>query len=308
MARLPSWRQIEAFRAVILTGSMTGGGRLMSLTQPAISRLIRDLELDLGLRLFDRNGSVIAPTREAMALFREVERHFLASRRILDAAAAIRDHAVGSLRVLAIPSLSMSCLPQIAARFLAEQPRTALSLLSATSVDILDRMRSGGVDLGLGVVPADRTDVDHDVVLEAEAVCVVPAGHPLAGRAVVDVRDLADQPLVALAPGSLTRLQLEAHMMASDVRVRMVMEGLYSATVARCVAEGMGIAITDPLAPMGAGMEGVWVSRFTPAISYRVSAIYSPDIGRDPLAERFADVARGELVRAVGAWVPRPGG
>jgi DNA-binding transcriptional LysR family regulator len=300
MVRSPSWRQIEAFRAVILTGSMTGGGRLMSLTQPAISRLIRDLELDLKLPLFRRNGSVITPTREAMALFREVERHFLSSQRILDAAAAIRRQALGTLRVLAIPALSMSCLPQIAAKFLAEHPQTALSLLSATSVDILDRMRSGGVDLGLGVVPADRIDVDHDIIVEAEAVCLVPTGHPLAGRTVVDVRDLDGQPLVGLAPSSLMRLQLEAHMMAADVHVRMVMEGLYSATVARCVAEGLGIAITDPFAPIGAGVERMHVTRFTPAIPYRVSAIYSPDSGRDPFLVRFAEVAAAEIACALG--------
>lgn len=297
MARAPSWRQIEAFRAVILTGSMTAGGRLLSLTQPAVSRLIRDLELDLGLTLFRRNGSVIAPTREATALYREVARHFLAGQRILDAAAAIRQQALGSLRVLAIPALSLSCLPQIAARFLAAHPQTALSLLSATSVDMLERMRSGGVDLGLGVVPADRADIDHDIIIEAEAVCLVPEAHRLAGRAAIDVRDLANEPLVGLAPSSLMRLQLEAHMMAADVRARMVLDGLYSATVARCVAEGLGLAITDPFAPIGAGLEGVRVARFTPTIPYRISAVYAPDGVRDPFAVRFAEAAAAELAR-----------
>nr|WP_233278980.1 LysR family transcriptional regulator [Agrobacterium radiobacter] len=69
-------RQLEAFRAVMLTGGMTSAANLVRITQPAISRLIRDLEEEIGISLFERTGNRLRPTREAGILFKEVSRHF----------------------------------------------------------------------------------------------------------------------------------------------------------------------------------------------------------------------------------------
>ena len=69
-------RQIEAFRAVYQTGGMTSAGQMMNITQPAVSRLIRDLEAEIGLALFVREGTTIAPTPDAASLYEEVERSF----------------------------------------------------------------------------------------------------------------------------------------------------------------------------------------------------------------------------------------
>ncbi|HAD86250.1 MAG TPA: transcriptional regulator, partial [Rhodospirillaceae bacterium] len=69
-------RQVEAFRAVFQTGSMTAAGELMGGSQPAVSRLIRDLEAETGLPLFERAGGRVIATPDAVALIREVERSF----------------------------------------------------------------------------------------------------------------------------------------------------------------------------------------------------------------------------------------
>ena len=73
-------RQIEAFRAVFQTGSMTAAGALIGVTQPAISRLIRDLEGEIGWSLFDRSAGKLIPTADAIALFREVQRRYHGAR------------------------------------------------------------------------------------------------------------------------------------------------------------------------------------------------------------------------------------
>ena len=65
-------RQVEAFRAVMLTGSMTAAAEMLGITQPAISRLIRDFEVQLALRLFERKGYQSVPTPDAITLFEEV--------------------------------------------------------------------------------------------------------------------------------------------------------------------------------------------------------------------------------------------
>src|SRR5689334_15875028 len=82
-------RQIEAFRAVFQTGSMTAAGALIGVTQPAISRLIRDLEGEIGWNLFDRSSGKLIPTPDAIALFREVQRSYHGLDRVADAAAQL---------------------------------------------------------------------------------------------------------------------------------------------------------------------------------------------------------------------------
>ncbi|MBU8544542.1 MULTISPECIES: LysR substrate-binding domain-containing protein [Roseomonadaceae] len=290
MARPLNSRQIEAFRAVILTGGMTAGGRLLSISQPAVSRLIQDLEIDLGLVLFNRQGAHITPTPQGLALFREVERHFIGTERIRDAAAAIRQHQAGHLRVAAILSLSLNCIPRVAKRFLAAVPGATLSLHSAPALEIVELMRGGGYDLGLAPVAGARGDVRHEAFPDSEVVCLLPTGHALAARPSIGPGDLDGQDLIALGSSSLMRLQLEVMLKAAGVRPRIVLDSLYSATVANCVAQRLGLAVTDPLAALAADAARVVVKPFRPGIPYRISAIFPPDDPPSTLALRFAEV------------------
>src|SRR5580658_7912125 len=75
-------RQVEAFRAVMLTGRVTAAAEMLRITQPAVTRLIRDLQTATHLRLFQRQGSRLLPTGEASALYLEVERSFVGLDRI----------------------------------------------------------------------------------------------------------------------------------------------------------------------------------------------------------------------------------
>src|SRR5690606_38915260 len=83
-------RQIEAFRAVMLSGSVVGAAKLLNVTQPGVSRTIGHLELHLGYELFERRGRRIFPTPEAEALYREVERLYVGVEQIGQAAMDIR--------------------------------------------------------------------------------------------------------------------------------------------------------------------------------------------------------------------------
>src|SRR5207253_1806325 len=89
MARINS-RQVEAFRAMMLTGSVTDAAKLMAVTQPAVSRMLRDFQALLKMELFERRGSGLVPTASATALYMEVERSFVGLERITAAAEEIR--------------------------------------------------------------------------------------------------------------------------------------------------------------------------------------------------------------------------
>ena len=104
-------RQIDAFRAVFQTSSMTAAGALMGITQPAVSRLIRDLEAEMALTLFDRSAGRLTPTPDAVALFREVERSYQGLDRVAHAAAELGRRREGELRIAASVAPSFYGLP-----------------------------------------------------------------------------------------------------------------------------------------------------------------------------------------------------
>src|SRR5689334_87297 len=109
-----NFRQIEAFRAVMLSGSVTAAAGMIGVTQPAVSRLVRDLQGILKMPLFEKRGTGLVPTAAATALYTEVERSFVGLDRITDAAEEIRTRRAGMLRVAALPALANGFMPRFA--------------------------------------------------------------------------------------------------------------------------------------------------------------------------------------------------
>ncbi|MDC7788286.1 LysR family transcriptional regulator [Rhodoplanes sp. TEM] len=276
----------------MLTGSMTAAGKLMTISQPAVTRLIRDLEIELDLPLFRRSGTHISPTAEARQLHREVERYFSGVAHIREAARAIRELRTGHLRIGAMLTLSTGCLPRAVQAFLGRHPDVTVSIHSDSSLDIVEMVSHGQLDLGLSSIPADRADVAHTPLAAVEAVCVMPRGHRLARGKVIHVRDLDGEDFVSLGSSSLLRLRVEEALRATGVRPRIRLGTLYSSTVVGYVAAGLGLAITDPFAVLGPGRDQVEIRRFKPGLPFEFSAVYPPGDERSRLALQFVDILR----------------
>jgi len=146
-------RQIEAFRAVMLTGAMTAAAETIHVTQPAVSRLIRDLEAELGLALFQRRGNRVVPTAEAHALLVEVERSFVGLGQIRAFAGDIRSGRGGTLRIAVLPAMAAGFAPRFIADFCRGRPNLKVSIYGLPSATIRDRVTTGELDLGISGFP-----------------------------------------------------------------------------------------------------------------------------------------------------------
>ncbi|WP_414896515.1 LysR family transcriptional regulator [Rhodovulum sp. YEN HP10] len=291
-------RQMLAFRAVMISGSMTAAGRILHVSQPAVTRLIRDLEADLGLVLFVRKWSSVRPTAEAIALFREVEKYFESMERIRDNARQMREKQDGRLRIAAMSTLSSGALPEAIRRFRISQPQTDFFIHSDNSVHILDALQHDEFSVGLCRVPPERADIDHVEMPVSSAICLLPRDHPLARQDSVSVEDLAGQPFISLGISSLLRMQIEASMEAAGVQPGRTVQTLYSNTVPSYVSAGLGISVADIFSVMAMDPGKIAVKPFLPAIEFRFSAIF-PAHARSPGAEIFSrvffDVVRDQI-------------
>lgn len=280
-------RQLAAFRAVIVCGSATGAGKILHVSQPAITRLIKELEIALGFSLFLRRSGGMTPTRDAQILYRDVERYFLGLERVVEAARNLRNKRGGQLRIAAMPTLSSRVLPEAIGRFRERFPEIDVIIESDVSTRILDALAHNEVDLGIGRIPLERDDLDRLDMPVSEAICILPKQHELARKDEISVQDLAGQPFVALGASSLLRLQVEAALRISGVETGSLVQTLFSNTASAYVARGLGIAVVDVFSIMGADLTRIEVRRFRPRIAFDFAAIYPRD-DRSPLASAFA--------------------
>lgn len=267
-------RQVEAFRAVFQTGSMTAAGALMGVTQPAISRLIRDLEAEIRLPLFDRKAGKVTVTPDGVALYREVQRSFHGLDRIARAASELGGRRQGDLRIVSSVGPSFYGLPPVLGRFREAWPGVRLSLRSFPSPEVLDAVAMRQADLGVAVVSDEAPGVEIEPLPGPNAVCVLPAGHPLGIHATIRPHHLADVPMLMISDYSLLQQRIMQRFEAADIRLNIVGDSPYSAPICALVAEGIGVSVVDALTAWAYEGRGVVVRPFEPAVPYELKVIY----------------------------------
>ena len=282
-------RQIEAFRAVMLTGGVTAAGELIGVTQPAVSRLIHDLQRSLGLTLFERRGARLLPTNEAHSLYREVERSFVGLERIAQAAVELRERRAGTLRIASLAALAGGYLPRFVGGFLARRPHLDLALFGLTSPLVLDWVASGQCDIGFVQTPVEHPGIRLERLAPAAAVAVVPQGHRLAAKSSLSPRDFEGEAFISLGPSTLLRYRIDEAFAEAEVRRQLRVETPLSMIACALVASGVGLAIVDPFTAEDFAARGVAVRPFAPRIDVEIGAIYATQIALSALARELVD-------------------
>jgi DNA-binding transcriptional LysR family regulator len=279
-------RQIEAFRAVMLMGRMTSAAELLGVTQPAISRLVRDLEAALDLLLFERRGNQLVPTPDATTLYGEVERSFIGLKRIAEVAGDIRARRAGPLRIIAMPALASGFVPRFVGRFMADRPNLALHINGMPSHLVIDAVAAGQCDLGLAAAPVERAGIDV-MPLSADAVAIMPARHRLAGADEIVAADFEGERFISLGKSSIFGDRIDAAF--DGVRRRLLVEAPLAEIASVLVSEGVGVAIVDPFSASEFEQRGVVIRPFRPRIDVGITMLKATHRPLSALAREFAD-------------------
>lgn len=273
-------RQVETFRAVLDTGSMTGAAELLGVSQPTVSRLIADMEAEIGLVLFGRGGRVVQPTPEALAIGQEVERSFAGLAQI-DAMA--RSLSVSPrLKITVVPSLVPVLADTVLAGFARNRPGVVVSLDVQTTRRTLEDIVGRQADLGITFEPVNDPAFAVTVIGHAEAACVIPAAHRLsADPGPVAIADLQGEPFVAFMPDALFRQRLDRMFALAGVQVRVRAEARTTEAACRMAAALPAIAVV-PSGRVDVGEGRLVVRPLTPSVVSDV--VVALPAGRPPSA------------------------
>lgn len=273
-----NFKQIEAFRAVMVSGSASRAADLLQLSQPAISRSVMELERSVGFALFNRIKGRLVPTAEGQIFFRNVAESFLGLDRLRSSAARIRDFGSGDIRFASLAALGSTLVPHALNLYFKTHPTTAVTLQVTSSSAARDQVANGRFDLALVADEIDLSGIESQTFATPKAVCAIPAGHGLAGRKLIRPQDLHGERFIALAPEDTVRRQIDDTLIAHGVQPKVVVETPNSATVCALVMEGIGIGFANPYATDGYEKRGVVFRPFSVPVSFKSLLIFRPDI------------------------------
>ncbi|QHJ00890.1 LysR family transcriptional regulator [Xylophilus rhododendri] len=280
------FKEIDAFRAVMRSGSMTAAAGELYTSQPNVSRLIGQLEHSTGLTLFTRSAGRLSPTEEGLAFLREVDRAFVGLDSLRDAARNIRQFGKGRLRIATVPSLAMTVLPLVLRRFHADHPDVNVAMDTGSTQLVADWVGSRFCDLGLVSYLPTAAATDAHPVAELPGCCVLPPGHRLAGLEVITPADLAGESFISMSHGDGLRAAVDAAFSGDDRRL-MHFETPYGATICQMVGHGLGVSIVNPLVARNYRYTGIAIRPFRPGVPFVSYLLLARSRPANLLADRF---------------------
>ncbi len=303
-------RQIEIFKAVMESGSVTAASQRLHISQPAVSKYLKLLEEDIELKLFERTGNRLLPTLEATTLYDQVERSYRGLDHLSRFVTGLKHHPAGEISVAAMPLLARSWLPETLGPFLNEHTNVSLSLPIRSSGWIVDAISTGQVDIGVGLKMADTPGLQHEHIMSIPLVCVMKQDHPLARASVVAAKDLAPHTLITLSNFDQWRLTVETALEGSDARPVRRVDTFTTQVACELVMRGVGIAIIDALTAIDYAGQGLEWRLFQPAITFDIALMRSSYKPVSLLAQTLIEslkasaVKSEELLRAAGTFGP----
>lgn len=280
-----NFKQVEAFRAVMMTRSMTTAAGLLHTSQPNVSRWIALLEASVGFALFQRSGTKLIPTAEAEAFYADVERAFIGLESLGDSAGSIRRRGTGVLRVGAVGSITQYVLPDALLRFRQDHGDIPVVFNMGRSDVVAKWVVTGHCDIGFCSLRTELPGVRFDTLNSARGVGVVGRAHRLARHSILRPADFAHENFISLPGGSVNRIEIDRHF-PDDKRI-MAIETPYAPTICAMVGKGLGVSIVSAIVARALRMPDVCEIPFSEKVLFHSYAATSDHLPVSFLATRF---------------------
>jgi DNA-binding transcriptional LysR family regulator len=240
---------LRLFATVVQTGSFSRAADILSISQPAISKGVRDFELQVGCRLLDRTRKGVRPTREGQALARHAETLFAAERAAEDELRSLRSLDSGSLRVGASTTIATYMIAEYLGIFHRAYPGIDLHIVTANTRDIADLMVRHEIEIALVEGPVEDDNlVSEPWRTDVMNLIVGPLHRFASSKGPVECRELEQEILIVREPGSGSREVVTQALAAQRVEPRRTLEIGSTEAIKQAVAAGVGVSIVSTVA------------------------------------------------------------
>jgi DNA-binding transcriptional LysR family regulator len=284
-------RDIEVVCAVVAERKTTGAALRLGVSQPAVSRAISKIEKRLGKSLFHREAGRLVPTDDALVIF---ERGCKIFETLAEISHPLSVEAPDRFTILAPPTIANFYLSAEVSTFAATQPRTVVSLDIALSHELPNAIAEGRGNLGVMDGPVLHSGVASDHFLTTSGVCLLPKGHPLAGKRLIQAADLDGLAYIAVYRRHPLRARLDRIFGEARVAPRIVAETDLSTLACDFVCKGLGVSVLNPFPLLLHRRPGFVIREFAPQLDFQTNLIFSANDPLPPPARRFVDILKSK--------------
>ena len=285
-------KHVEYFRMVMTVGTVTAAAEMLNTSQPSISRSMQQLEDAIGFQLFDRVRGRLVPTACAESLYVEIKKTFLGLDHITRFAGNLRTMQSGNISIVCAPVFAHDFIAEAATQFMLQHKFVKISIEIQRSETIADWLSAQRFDIGLVAGPMSPPGALSEIFAEPDEVCVLPAGHRLAGQAVISPQDLETDDFIYLESNSPYRYRLDRLFDDASVERSLVIETANSSSACSMVAKGAGVGIVNPFSAVEFVDRGLIMRPFSPSLPFTTTLLRAKHRPNSALIDRFVEELR----------------
>ena len=240
-----NFHRLFIFHTVARLGSFTRAASELSISQPAVSIQVKELERSLDTTLLIRMRSGVSLTDTGETVYDYTRRIFTLADEMTNAIQDLTGLESGRLTIGSSTTPGEYILPFAIGRFRERYPKVEVSLAISNTRNVIDQILSRELDLGMAGAPVDIRGLASFLYVNDEVVLVTAPTHPLARRRRLTVQDVADESFLMREAGSATRRAAEEHFASMDARVRVVMELGSNEAVKRAASAELGVGVVS---------------------------------------------------------------
>jgi LysR family carnitine catabolism transcriptional activator len=270
-------KQVRAFHAVAQSMSFANAATQLHLSQPALSLSIKNLEENLGGKLFTRTTRSITLTPEGEALLPIAKRLLTQWDNAEDEMKQRFALQLGKISIASMPSFAASLLPKAIRNYHNSYPNVQVAIDDVLSDTVVDMVRNNQVELGIAFEPVELLELAFYSLYDDKFIAILPKGHPLEPQENITWKALLEYDFITLQRPSSVRAMIESTLDDANIELNVSFDAHQLATVGRMVSEGMGVAVVPALCRQQSIEQGA-ICRpvIQPEIHRRVGVICQP--------------------------------
>ena len=267
-------RHIEVFHAVYVNGSVSAAARMLNVSQPSVSKVLRHAESLLGFPLFDRTGGRLVPTEDAHTLFAEVSEIQERVYALRESSKNLKRGAGTLLRVSALPSIALDALPVTVAQFMRKHKDTRFDLQTVHHADLLRKLYERETDMVVAYEVPQGAPLGKHWLGAGELVVLYREEDMPDAPSRIGMEELAGRPLVSLAgSGPIgTLFSSEAEKLGVELNEVVSARTFHIATA--LVQLGVGMTVVDNLTARASLVPGLAMRPLKSRLTFDVNAMY----------------------------------
>ncbi|MDQ0192291.1 cidABC operon transcriptional activator CidR [Paenibacillus wynnii] len=289
-------RQLEYFVQVARLKSFSKAAESLFITQPTISKMIHNLEVELGADLFYREGKSIRLTDAGEILLTKAQNTVESFHSLSSELDSLRDLKKGHIRIGLPPMVGASFFPAVIGQFHKKYPEVTIRLHEDGAKKVENDVETGLLDVGVVVLPVNSARFHYFSFNEEKLQLLVPVNHRLAGTESVSISDLAAEEFVLFREDFTLHDRIITECVKAGFQPKVVYESSQWDLISRMVAAGLGIALLPETICRDMDRSRIAIIPLTvPAIPWQVGMIWRRDRYLSFAAREWIDFARGLL-------------